>query len=200
MTTALINDLCCMQLLYAQATKPELRQITNSIYSTLISEPENRAILRDKYYIPNSRVSVVNTTAEMSIEYADKLVQISGSKAAAILVNQQLGEVAYRCVFTADRTPIFELAGGASVPSSAPTVSEEQQKALVLTLWHLAFNDSDREEFLNSQNKASVLQGIEVDGNALNAEISTWIDEQVQAQNITDLKDFIGFYLYKATW
>lgn len=196
----LANDLCCMQLLYAQATKPELRQITNSLYSTLISTPENRATLRDEYYVPNSALKISDTSITMTKDYADMLVQISGSTAAAVLVNQKLGEVAFRSVFTADRQPIFELAGGVSVPSSAPSLTEIQQKALVLTLWHLALNDTDRTNLLHSQDKSNALQQIKVNDLSLDADVADWIATQLNSNNVVDLKDFLGYYLYKATW
>ncbi|MBD1582871.1 hypothetical protein [Pseudoalteromonas sp. S16_S37] len=200
MTSSLANDLCCMQLLYAQATQPQLRQITNSLYSTLINEPENRATLRDEYYIPNSALSIASTSITMSKGYTDNLVQISGSTAASVLVNQKLGEVAYRCVFTTNREPVFQLAGGVNVPDSAPVLNEQQQKALVLTLWHLALNDTDRNALLVSANKSKELQAIKVDGLSLDSATSDWIANHMDSDNIVLLKDFIGYYLYKATW
>ena len=85
---SLINDLCCMQLLYAQATDPSLRAMTNSLYPELQSKPETREKLRNLYYIPKSKVPVRSTEVAMSRDYADNLVQISGAPSANILVNQ----------------------------------------------------------------------------------------------------------------
>ncbi len=200
---SLINDLCCMQLLYAQATEPSLRAMTNSLYPELQSKPEARKKLRDSYYIPNSKVPIRSTEVTMSKDYADNLVQISGAPAANILVNQTLGEVAYRCAFSKDRQAPFVLAAGESVPAGAPTLDEQQQQSLVLILWRLAFDDDKRQSVNNAKDKnekSGALLDIEVDGQSLNQDTCDWLAGQLVDAKIVDIKNFLGFYLYKATW
>ncbi|RXJ72229.1 hypothetical protein CS022_16905 [Veronia nyctiphanis] len=196
---SLANDLCCMQLLYAQATQPDLRQRTNDLYGRLVRNPDSRDTLRDEYYVPNSALHIVKTKITMTESYADNLVQISGSPVASVLVNKALGEVAYRCVFSVNREPSFILADGI-FDAEAPTLTEEQQKALVLVLWHLALNDGERGNFLRSDNKSEFLQKISVDNLNLEEDVCSHIAKLFNEDDALGLKNYIGYWLYKATW